>query len=103
MRMGMLAAALLVGAALSGAGPAAARPHEPPLKWRDPNGPPTEPEIWLRRLVGTYRFEGVVHVVPMGDCGELPPDPAQQENPGPPPPPACQTIEGMGDCTGIGA
>lgn len=96
-------ALLLAATSVLAATQAIARPHEPPPKWRDPNGPPTEPEIWLRRLVGTYHVEGQVHVLSMGDCGELPPDPAQQQNPGPPPPPACQTINGMGDCIGIGA
>jgi hypothetical protein len=87
---------------LLGAGSAVARPHELP-KWKDPNGPPVEMEVWLRRLVGRYEIEGLVHVIAQGDCGTLPPDPAQSSNPPPVPPPACEPIKGRADCVGIGS
>jgi hypothetical protein len=89
-------------AILLGTGTASARPHELP-KWKDPNGPPVEMEVWLKRLVGRYEFDGLVHVIAQGDCGTLPPDPAESENPPPVPPPACEPVKGRGDCVGIGS
>jgi len=83
--------------------PAGARPHAPPTPWEDPAGPPTEGDVWLKRLVGRYRIEGMVHVVAKGPCGQLPPDPAQSENPPPPPPVYCESVKGMADCVAIGS
>lgn len=85
-----------------------ARPRAPPPAWKDPAGPPTEIEVWLTRLVGRYKVEGLVEVVydyegyPEHRCAPLPPDPAQQDNPPPPAVPYCSTISGMADCVGIG-
>lgn len=80
---------------------AAIGPRAPPAPWKDPSGPPTEPDVWLKRLVGRFRFEGMIHVPSIGDCGELPP-----ENPEEPPPPfvpGCQSVTGIGDCVAVGA
>lgn len=88
---------------LSASGIAAARPHSVP-KWKDPNGPPTEAEVWLQRLAGRYQFDGVIEVVfyPDRQCAPLPPDPSQVENPPPPVEPFCRSVSGMGDCIAIG-
>jgi hypothetical protein len=61
-------------------------------------------DTWLRRLVGRYRFEGVLQAVALGDCAGLPP--------GPPDPdhervisltePYCRSIKGSGDCVAVG-
>jgi len=95
--------ALWLSIALSAAGTATARPHAIP-KWKDPNGPPTESEVWLQRLAGRYEFDGVIEVVfyPDRQCAPLPPDPAQSENPPPPVEPFCRSVSGMGDCIAIG-
>jgi hypothetical protein len=93
-------AALLAGAAaLATDNVAGAQPRAPPPPWKDPAGPPTEMEVWLRRLVGRFRFEGMVHVMSMGDCAPLPP---QGSDPPPPFVSACETVEGIGDCISIG-
>jgi hypothetical protein len=66
-------------------------------------GPSTANDVWLRRLVGKYRFDGLVHVVARGDCAPLPPDPAQQEQMSEAPPePYCRAIKGTGDCVAVG-
>lgn len=105
MRAGacMLAAALLAGVLLLVGDEAVAQPREVP-RWNDPVGPTAARDEWLRRLVGRYRFEGLIHAVSMGpeSCGALPPDPAQSENPPPPPPEYCKPIRGMADCIAIG-
>ncbi len=53
-------ACLLAGFALLAASSAIAQPHQPPPEWKDLSGPPVEPDVWLRRLVGTYRFDGMI-------------------------------------------
>ncbi len=60
-------------------------------------------DVWLKRLVGRYQFEGLVEVVKTEDhrCGQLPPDPANS-NPPPPAEPWCSSIKGKGDCIAIG-
>jgi hypothetical protein len=66
-------------------------------------GPPTPVDVWLRRLVGKYRFEGLVQVVARGDCAPLPPDPARQDQMSEAPPePFCRSIKGTGDCIAVG-
>jgi hypothetical protein len=66
-------------------------------------GPTTPADVWLRRLVGKYRFEGLVHVVARGDCAPLPPDPAKQDQMSEAPPePYCRSIKGSGDCVAVG-
>jgi hypothetical protein len=100
----LFAAAAVLASAEAGAQPRAATPP-----WKDPAGPPTEIEVWLRRLVGRYQVEGLVEVAydyegyPDHRCGPLPPDPAEQDNPPPLPVPYCSSIGGMADCVGIGA
>lgn len=105
----LLPAALAGAVAVLACGVALSQPRPPPVKWKDPNGPPTATEVWLERLVGRYRFDGVIEVV-MEDpdyverrCAPLPPDPNLTENPPPPPEPLCQGVEGLGDCVAIGA
>lgn len=67
------------------------------------SGPSTPPDEWLRRLVGKYRFDGLVHVMARGDCGPLPPDPATQDQMSEAPPePYCRSIKGSGDCIALG-
>jgi hypothetical protein len=41
-------------------GEAAAQPRAQPPEWKDPAGPPTQMDVWLMRLVGRYRVEGIV-------------------------------------------
>src|SRR5215204_6555314 len=66
-------------------------------------GPPTPMDVWLRRLVGNFTFEGLVQAVALGDCAPLPPDPAKQSQMSEAPPePYCRTIKGKGDCVGVG-
>jgi len=66
-------------------------------------GPSTPADVWLRRLAGRYRFEGLVHVMAKGDCGPLPPDPAKQDQMSEAPPePYCRSIKGTGDCVAVG-
>lgn len=91
------------GACLAaGAGPRASATSS-----RAPAVVPVEREVWLRRLVGTYDFDGMVEVVHPDyeehRCGTLPPDPAQSDNPPPPPVPYCASIRGKGDCIQFGA
>src|SRR5262245_2620164 len=64
----------LTGMAMLVADPASTQPHPPPPPWEDPMGPPTEPDVWLRRLAGQYRFDGVVKgsgVSGKGDCAAV--------------------------------
>jgi hypothetical protein len=91
--------ALLIGAAMLASTGASAQPREPAPAWVDPAGPPTEMDVWLRRMVGRYTFDGLVHVIAQGDCAPLPP---QGSAPPPPFTPACQGVKGKGDCIGIG-
>lgn len=92
-RGGILAAALLAGVTLLASGGAIANPRMPPPRWKASAGPPTEMDVWLRRLVGQYQIEGLVHVPSNGECGE--PGRTAVAQP-------CQTIKGMGDCVSVG-
>jgi uncharacterized membrane protein YgcG len=89
-----LGVGLVALAAMLVFGNANAQPHMPPPKWEDTVGLPTEPDVWLRRLVGRYRFDGMIEV---GACGILPgaalASMPEQE---------CTGVKGMGDCVGIG-
>jgi hypothetical protein len=95
----VIVAALLVSILLP-SGVAHAAPRGTEATGQEP-GPPTPPDVWLRRLVGKYRFEGLVHVVAKGECGPLPPDPAATTVEIPPEP-YCRTIKGTGDCIAVG-
>jgi hypothetical protein len=75
-----------------------AQPHPPIPKWEDTAGPGPEPDVWLRRLVGRYRFEGLIQAGPQADgCGPLP-GAAEESMPAE----TCTGVKGMGDCVGIG-
>jgi hypothetical protein len=88
----MVMAALMAGATALPREDAAAQPHAPSPPWQDPAGPPTEMDVWLTRLVGRFRFEGLIHVRSQGDC----------EEPGSPLGGPCETIAGVGDCVSVG-
>lgn len=68
--MRIMTLALLVAGALMTVNDAHAQARQPPRQWKDPSGPPVGMDVWLRRLVGRFRFEGMVHVPSKGDCGE---------------------------------
>jgi len=55
--------------------------------------PPVEMDVWLRRLVGRFSFEGVVHVPSNGECGAHGASLITMP---------CQTIKGTGDCVSVG-
>jgi hypothetical protein len=103
----LLTSTWIAAAALLIAATAGADPRSPP-KVDDTVVPTPEPDVWLRRLVGRYNFEGVVEVAYNYEgfdehkCGPLPPDPSKQDNPPPPAEPYCSSIKGKGDCVGIG-
>jgi hypothetical protein len=90
---------LAAGTALLAADRASAQPHSEPainLKAIEPVTEPAQVEEWLRRLVGRFKYDGMVQ---MGDCAPIPP-----AGGGPPPPPSdlCQGITGKSDCITIG-
>lgn len=105
-----LAMLLTADASLPAAG-AGANPRLPPAAGVYEAALPADMDEWLRRLVGRYRFEGMVEVVYAYEdyfehrCGPLPPDPAEQQSQEPefPPVPYCSNISGMGDCVAIGS
>jgi hypothetical protein len=102
MLMRIVLAAVLTGCPLLAAGQAAPKPRAAATMGQEA-GPSTSPDVWLRRLAGKYRFEGLVHVVARGDCGPLPPDPAKQDQMSEAPPePYCRSIKGTGDCVAVG-
>src|SRR5690606_30213292 len=72
--------ALLPVAALLYSSNADAQARPPPPQWKDPSGPPVAMDVWLRRLVGQFTFEGMISVQG-GDT---------------------QTVEGKGDCVSVG-
>jgi hypothetical protein len=100
---GLLFTLLLAGGALLAPADASAAPRETAPEWKDTVGPPAPMDVWLRRLVGKYEFDGMVEVVYYEDhrCAPLPPDPNSQDAP-PPFVPYCSAIKGKGDCVGIG-
>jgi hypothetical protein len=55
--------------------------------------PPVEMAVWLRRLVGSFSFEGLVHVPSLGECGSR--GDAADKQP-------CQAIKGTGACASVG-
>jgi hypothetical protein len=80
-------------------GTASAQPHAEPeinLINLQPVTEPAQVEEWLRRLVGRFKYDGMVQ---LGDCAPVPPVAG-----GPPPPPShlCQGISGKSDCVAIG-
>lgn len=79
-----IVAALLTMTGLLASAAATAKPHEIP-EWRDPSGPPTAADVWLRRLAGGYQVEGLVEVRGKGGC-----------------PAYCGGIKGKADCVAIG-
>jgi hypothetical protein len=98
----IILAGVIACTALLGAGNAAADPRASQTTGQEA-GPPTPTDVWLRRLVGNYRFEGLIHVVARGDCAPLPPDPAKQNQISEAPPePFCRSIKGTGDCVAVG-
>jgi hypothetical protein len=106
--MRVMVATLLACTALLSSGRAGAQPRVEP-KVEDLATPTVAPDVWLRRMVGRFQFEGLVEVVyyPPEDghrCGPLPPDPndAQSDKPPKLPQPWCSGIKGMGDCVSIG-
>ncbi len=62
-------------------------------EWMHEAAAPVEMDVWLKRLVGRFSFEGVVQVPANGDCGA--PGASILTMP-------CQTIKGTGDCVGVG-
>jgi hypothetical protein len=64
-------------------------------------------DVWLRRLVGTFSFEGAVQVALLPEyeknlCGTLPPAPGEDPPMEAPATPYCTGIHGKGDCVGVG-
>ena len=45
---------------MGGPAMAASPPRALPPQWKYPAGEPVAMDIWLRRLVGRYQFEGIV-------------------------------------------
>jgi hypothetical protein len=106
--MRVMVSTLLACTALLACGSASAQPRTDP-KLEDVVTPTAAPDVWLRRMVGRFQFEGLVEVVyyPPEDghrCGALPPDPNEAQSDKPPklPQPWCSSIKGLGDCVGIG-
>lgn len=55
-------------------------------------------DVWLRRLVGRYRFDGMLHAVALGECAQ----PAADSNLEDLHEPYCRPIKGSGDCVAVG-
>jgi hypothetical protein len=98
----------MAGVALLASDGAGAEPRAPPRMEFVPT-PDAPMDVWLRRLVGSYGFEGSVEVVydhpdyVEHGCGPLPPDPAESESiPQPPIIPYCSDVKGAGECIAIG-
>jgi hypothetical protein len=88
----ILALAMLgVGTLLHGTD-AGAQARQPP-QWNYEADSPVEGDVWLKRLVGRFSFEGVVHVPGNGECGA--PGSSLITKP-------CQAIKGIGDCVSVG-
>lgn len=71
---------------------APAAPRAPPPRWKDPSGPPTEADVWQRRLVGRYRVEGMIQVLTPPTTESSGGDVMLEE-----------TVDGMADCVAVGA
>lgn len=85
MRVAVWAAAL---SAAFGLVPATmAQPRAPLPPWEDPMGPPVAMDVWLKRLVGRFRFEGLVQVFSLS--------PSCEQG-------GCEPVEGIGDCIAVG-
>ncbi|MEO8315256.1 MAG: hypothetical protein ABI645_10720 [Pseudomonadota bacterium] len=85
-------ATLLACVAALASSAASAQARDPP-QWKYEADPPVEMDVWVRRLVGRFSFEGLVHVPSNGACGA----PGTSVNTQP-----CQTIKGTGDCVSVG-
>lgn len=105
--------ALVVASSLLACGLAIAQPRTAAAVSNEAAIPVTEPAAmaeWLRRLVGRYTFDGSVEVVYYHEgegyeehrCAPLPPPPSESGELPPPATPYCSTIQGKGDCIGIG-
>jgi hypothetical protein len=77
-RIRIIGTLLLAYAAMSVAVDANAQPHMPPPQWEDTTGQTAEPEVWVRRLVGKYKFDGLA-------CGG-----------------ECTGVKGTADCIAVG-
>jgi hypothetical protein len=84
---------LLSCADLLACGRASAQPHTDP-KLEDVVTPTAAPDVWLRRLVGRFEFDGMVSA---GPC----PPPAPEDGSAPPAP-LCSGVKGMADCVAVG-
>jgi hypothetical protein len=72
---------------------ARAQPRSEP-KLEDVITPTPAPDVWLRRLVGRFEFDGMVSA---GPC----PPPATEDGSSPPAP-LCTGVRGIGDCIAVG-
>jgi hypothetical protein len=84
--LAMLAATMLLVTSAAGAGP-----RDPTPQWKNPYGPPTEMEVWLRRLVGRFRVDGMIQAFHQPDPEKFALVLVGQES-----------IQGMGDCVSVG-
>lgn len=93
------AAALFASVIALVAGAVDAQPHaEPEINFTtlQPITEPAQVEEWLHRLVGRFKYDGMVQ---MGNCV---PVPAVDGGPLPPPSDLCQGVKGKSDCIAIG-
>ncbi len=88
----ILALTLLATGTLLHGNDADAQARQPP-QWNYEADPPVELDIWLRRLVGRFSFDGLVHVPGNGECGA--PGSSVVTQP-------CQAIKGTADCVSVG-
>jgi hypothetical protein len=94
----VLAACLVGMASLAPVCAMPAQPRAPPPAWEDPDGPPVAMDVWLKRLVGRFRFEGVVQVHSgSADMFSI----ASGSGPGAGGSPPV-SVDGVGDCAAIG-
>lgn len=88
MNCARLIVAVLAGVAALACSDADAQPRAPE-KMGGAVTPDADMDVWLRRLVGRYTFEGMVQIVHDGDCDSIEPQ-------------ICQSIKGKGDCVAVG-
>jgi hypothetical protein len=93
----ILASALLAVGSLLHCNDADAQARNPP-QWKYEAAPPVETDVWLRRLVGRFNFEGVVELPPTVDdeCDEGEDEPCEGTKP------SRESIKGTGDCVSVG-
>lgn len=85
-------AAILAATILLVTSAADAGPRDPTPQWKNPSGPPTEVEVWLRRLVGRFRVDGMIEAFDQPDQDKALLQLVGQES-----------IKGMGDCVAVGS